>query len=105
MITLGKGKHKVWIKKYNIGDDRVYILGGGEKSHIGGAVICQPNKELNVIRLENHKDYIVLKLIAEKISKKYNTKVIVTGGIHIDKATKEDINIIINNCRRLSECI
>jgi gallate decarboxylase subunit D len=105
MITWGKGKHKVWIKNYNIGKDFVYFLGGGEKSHIGGVVICESNKDINVIRFENHYDYIVLKLIAEIICKKYNNKIIVIGGIHIDNASKEDIDKIIENCRRLAECI
>ena len=105
MITSGKGKYKVWIKNYNIGTDRVYLLGGGEKSHIGGVVICEPDKKINIIRLDNHFDYIVLKFIAEKEYKKYNTKVIVTGWIHIDNATKEDIDKIVDNCRRLAKCI
>jgi len=105
MITSGKGKHKIWLKNYKIGKDKVYFLGGGEKSHIGGIIISEPNKKLKVIKLENHYDYIVLKMIAEKIYKRYNTKFIVTGGIHIDNASKEDIDKIIDNCRRITECI
>ena len=105
MITSGEGKYKVWLEQKKINNDIIYILGGGEKSHIGGVVICEPYKENNVIKFENHYDFVVLKLLAEEISKKYNTKVIVTGGIHIDNATKEDIDIIIENCRRLSKCI
>ena len=105
MIISGEGKYKVWIKKCNIGDDRVFMLGGGEKSHIGGVVICEPDKKTNIIRLDNHYDYVVLKLIAEEASKKYNTKVVVTGGIHIDNATEEDIDKIVENCRRIAKCI
>ena len=105
MITSGKGKHKVWIKNFKIGNDRIFILGGGEKSHIGGVVICEPEKDIKVVKLESHYDYVVLKLIAEKIYKNYNTNVIVIGGIHIDNATKKDIEIIIDNCRRLAKCI
>ena len=105
MITSGKGKHKVWIKNIKAGNDRIFILGGGEKSHIGGVIIYETEKDIKIIKFENHYDYVVLKLIAEKIYKKYNTNIIVTGGIHIDNATKKDIEIIVENCRRLAECI
>jgi len=105
MITSGEGKYKVWINKYDVGDDVVYFLGGGEKSHIGGIVICEPGKKNNTIRFDNHYDYIVLEIIAEKLLKKYDKKIIVMGGIHIDNAEKYEINIIIENCRSLAECI
>jgi hypothetical protein len=55
--------------------------------------------------MDNHYDYIVLKIIAEKICRNNNNKIIVIGGIHIDNASKEDIDKIIENCRRLAECI
>ena len=32
MITSGKGKYKVFLKKKELGDDLIFILGGGEKS-------------------------------------------------------------------------
>jgi hypothetical protein len=88
-----------------VGKDRIYILGGGEKSHIGGVIISEPGKESNVIRFEGHYDYIVLKPIAEEASKKYNTKAVVLGGIHINNASKKEINIIVENCRSLIKCI
>ena len=39
MITSGEGRYKVWLKEERIGNDRLYILGGGEKPHIGGMVV------------------------------------------------------------------
>ncbi len=105
MITSGKGKYRIWLKQYSIGVDNIYFLGGGEESHIGGVVICEPGKKINIVRLENHYDYVVLKIIAEKLFEKYNKKIIVTGGIHIDNASKDEIKIIVENCRRLAECI
>ncbi len=36
MITSGNGKYEVWLKQIKLGNDRIYILGGGEKSHMGG---------------------------------------------------------------------
>ncbi len=105
MITSGNGKYEVWLKQMKIGDDRIYILGGGEKSHIGGVVICEPNKSPNVIRLEGHYDDVVLEPIAKAACKKYNTKVVAIGGVHIDNASREEIDKIVENCKGLVECI
>ena len=105
MISLGEGKYKVWLKQKNIGNDKIYIIGGGEKSHIGGIVICEPGKKSNVIRLENHYDHILLKPIAERACRKYNVKVVAIGGIHIDNASKDEIDIILENCRGFLKCI
>jgi len=105
MITSGEGKYKVYLKKEIIGDDRVYILGGGEKSHIGGVVICEPDKKTKIIRLKGHYDDIVLHPIAEAAFKKYKTKIVAVGGVHVDNASKEEIELIVNNCKELIKCI
>ncbi|HDN81481.1 MAG TPA: hypothetical protein ENG41_02015 [Methanomicrobia archaeon] len=104
MITSGEGKYKVWLKEKKIGDDRLYILGGGEKTHIGGIVICGP-KKTDVIRIEGHYDDIVLKPIAEKACEKYKTTIVVIGGVHIENAKKEEIDKIVKNCRSMISCI
>ncbi len=105
MITSGERKYKVYLKEERIGDGRVYILGGGERSHIGGIVVCEPGKKTQVIRLEGHYDYIVLQPIAEAACKKYNVKVVALGGIHIDNASKEEIEKLVENCKELEKCI
>ena len=105
MITSGNGKYKVWFEEKKIGDDILYVLGGGERTHIGGIVVCEPNKDSHVVRLEGHYDDIVLKPIAEEACKKYKTKVVAIGGVHIDNATKEEIDKIVENCRKLVKCI
>jgi len=103
MITSGKGKHKVFLEKKELDDDLVLILGGGEKSHIGGVVLCEPGKEPKVISLGNHHDYVVLEPLAKDASKKYNKTVVAVGGIHIDNAKKEEIEKIVDNCKKLSK--
>lgn len=102
MNSVGEGRTKVFLKKEKIGEDILLILGGGEQSHIGGVVICEPDTQPNVVSLGTHHDYVVLKPLAEKACKKYKKTVVATGGIHIDNATKEEINIIIKNCEKLS---
>lgn len=101
MITSGEGKYKVWLKQEKIGDNLLFVLGGGEKSHIGGVVICEPGKKTQAIRLEGHFDDIVLKPIAEAACKKYKTKVVAVGGIHVDNATKKEIDLLVENCLML----
>jgi hypothetical protein len=105
MITSGKGKYKVWLKRDKIGDDLVFFLGGGERSHIGGVVICEPGKPAKAIRLTGHYDDIVLQPIAELASSKYKTKVVVLGGVHVDHATKQEIELLVENCKKLVERI
>ena len=105
MITAGKGKYKVWLKREKIGNDLVFLLGGGERSHIGGVVICELGKPAQAIRLTGHYDDIVLKPIAEIACKKYKTKVVTIGGVHIDHATKQEIDLLIENSKKLVERI
>jgi hypothetical protein len=105
MITSGEGKFKVFLEEKKIDDDLIYILGGGERSHIGGVVICEPGKEPNIIRLKDHYDDIVLKPIAVAACKKYKTKVVALGGVHVDNASKKDIDMLVKNCKELVKCI
>ena len=105
MITSGKGKYKVWLKREKIGDDLVFFLGGGEHSHIGGVVICELGKQAQAIRLSGHFDDIVLKPIAEIACEKFKTKVVAIGGVHIDHATKQEIDILVENCKKLAKKI
>lgn len=105
MITVGEGRHKIWLKSFEIGKDIIYLLGGGEQAHIGGVVICEPGKPPHSIRLEDHYDYVVLEMIAETLCNKHDCTVVLLGGIHIDNATKNDIDLIIENCRRIQTCI
>jgi len=105
MITSGEGKYKVFLEEKKIDDDLIYILGGGERSHIGGVVICEPRKKPEVIRLEGHYDDIVLKPIAEAACKKYNKRVAAIGGVHVDNATEEEIDLLVKNCKELAKCI
>ena len=105
MITSGEGKYKVWLEEKKIGNDILFILGGGMQPHIGGIVICEPDKNPQVIRLEGHYDDVVLKPIAEAACKKYKTKVVAVGGVHVDNATKQEVEKLVGNCKELIKCI
>ena len=91
----------MWLQRQLIGADVVFFLGGGERSHIGGVVIAEPGKKVKAIRLTGHYDDIVLQPIAEAACKKYKTKVVAVGGVHVDNATKDEIDLLVENCKKL----
>jgi hypothetical protein len=99
MITSGEGKYKVFLEEKKIGKDLIFILGGGERSHIGGIAICEPDKSCNTIRLEGHYDDVVLKPIAA--CRKYKKKVVAVGGVHVDNASEDEIELLVKNCKNL----
>jgi predicted metal-dependent TIM-barrel fold hydrolase len=68
-------------------------------------VICEPGKSAQIIRLRGHYDDIVLQPIAELACKKYKTKVVAIGGVHVDHATKQEIDLLIENSKKLVERI
>jgi gallate decarboxylase subunit D len=105
MNTSGRGKYKVWLQRHDIGDDLVFFLGGGERSHIGGIVIAEPGKKVKTIHLSGHYDDIVLQPIAEAGCKKYKKKVVAVGGVHVDNATKKEIDLLVENCKKLAKKI
>ncbi len=105
MITSGEGRYKVWLIQERIGEDRLLILGGGEKPHIGGVVVVEPGGEAKTVRLGSHYDYVILKPIAEEACRKYSVTAVAVGGIHIENASKDEIEMIVDNCKELVKCI
>lgn len=105
MISAGDGKYRVWLKIERLDDGMVCILGGGERSHVGGVVVKEPGKAARVLSVEGHFDDQVLLPIADAASRKYNMVVTALGGVHIDKATKKEIELLVANCMELAKCI
>jgi len=95
----------VWLQRQDIGADIIFFLGGGERAHIGGVVIAEPGKKTHAVRLTGHYDDVVLKPIAETACKKYKTKVVAVGGVHVDHATKQEIELLVENCKKLVKMV
>ena len=105
MITSSEGKYRVWLKRFSLGSGLVFFLGGGEKPHAGSVVVAEPGKPLQVILLAGHRDDVVLRPIAQRACEKYKTTVVVVGGVHVNQANKEEIDILVKNCHDLLEGI
>ena len=101
----GEGKYRVWLKKEMLDRGIICVVGGGERSHVGSVVVKVPGEEPNVIRLEGHYDDVVLLPIAEEAAMKYGETAVAVGGVHVDDATEEEIELLVKNCRELLRCI
>jgi hypothetical protein len=87
-----------------VGNDLVLILKGGEKHHVGAVAMAIPYKQTasaSLISVYGHKDGEVAKPLAEKIAKKLKKTTVLIAGLHIENATKEDIQRLIDKSNQV----
>ncbi len=112
-ITLksGRGKYGIMAEVRFIGEDILVSVWGGTKPHIGSVAVAQDRPSLkdprrtsatsSVINFPGHKDDIVSRMFAERISAAMNSCCIATAGIHVDNASVEELTNILRNCKIL----
>ena len=89
------------------GDSFAQLVEGGEKPHIGSVVIACPDKSKKVNYTiwtdAGHKDNIVAEDAATELMKSLNfdKNVVVIAGLHIDNATREDLDRLVKNSNNL----
>ena len=98
-----------------IGQDLLVAIWGGEKPHIGAVAVAQPRPSLkdesvvsataSVFCYLGHKDDIIAKQAAEKLSATLNTNVTLTVGIHWDDLDEAGIRTILGNSQQLVNMI
>jgi hypothetical protein len=98
-----------------IGQDLLVAIWGGEKPHIGAVAVAQPRPSLkdesvvsataSVFCYLGHKDDIIAKQAAEKLSATLNTNVTVTVGIHWDDIDEAGIKTVLANSQQLVNMI
>ena len=104
------GKYTIILDAQTIGSDILVTIFGGDEYHIGGISVAYPTKShyrdattisLNSITLPGHKDYILSNEIAEKIAGALEKVVTVVVGIHMEHATKDDIEMAVKTSHHL----
>ena len=110
-IQEGYGKYKIILNTARSGKDLTVIVYGGEKPHIGAVAISIPRPSLkdpqktststSVITLVGHKEDDLAKNIAEEITRITKNITIAIVGLHIEKASLRDIEILILNTQKL----
>ncbi|ADU31189.1 hypothetical protein [Evansella cellulosilytica] len=82
-----------------VGEDDLILVTGGTKPHIGAIVLCTwDGIQAHVVShgLPHHKEEKLYIELAQLWCTTFKKNVVLTGGIHIDNATKEDIEMLVN---------
>lgn len=114
-VSIGEGRFKLEAIITNTQEGVNIYLGGGEKTHIGTVVLCQPRESLkqdgsrsvttSVLNILGHKDDDIAKPIAEILCRCLNEKIVVSAGVHIENATAAEIQALLELGNRLAENI
>jgi len=109
-IMEGKGKYKVKLVAVKSGKDLTATVAGGEEPHIGAVAIAisrpslkNPNKlsaTSSVFTLVGHKEDKLARRAAEKITKATKETTVTVVGLHINKATSQDIESLVQNTQK-----
>ena len=93
----------------SVGEDILILISGGDKPHIGSAVLAIPRKSLrdeteisctsSVLNVVGHKDEKICRYVAETFCRKYNAVTVCAGGFHCDNLTAEQIQEVIDACK------
>lgn len=95
-----------------VGADILILVRGGDKPHIGSAVLAVPRKSLrdenlsctsSVLNVAGHKDETICRYLAESFCRKYNAVTVCTGGFHCDNLTPAQIQEVIDACQIAAE--
>lgn len=94
---------KVILIARRAGEDLSVQVYGGE-AHVGCVILAQPRPSLDdplkpsatssLISLLGHKDDVVLRGLAETLSKETGRTIALTGGLHWDSLTKEELETV-----------
>jgi len=111
----GEGRLGVTLQATITDDGLVAQVFGGEKPHVGAVALSLPRPGLadprkvscntTVVPLLGHKDDEIAKPVAEEIVKAWGSPVVVVAGVHLDNASGEEVESLINNCMEVTRTL
>lgn len=95
-----------------LGEDILITVKGGDKPHIGTAVLAVPRLSLtgdktisttsSVLNVTGHKDEVICRMLAEKAAQKYEVTAVCVGGFHMDGISAGQIKEVISAVREFT---
>ena len=112
-IAVAKGRININGKAFLVGEDLCVIISGGDSPHIGCVTLSVPRPSLSnkskissttsILNLVGHKDDEAARYVSEILSSKLNKNVAVTCGIHVDDIKAEEIHIVMELIKDLTD--
>lgn len=108
IITRQLSFSELTIEIKSLGEDILISLSGGDKPHIGSAVLAVPRKSFSgdsisctssVLNVTGHKDEKICRYVAEIFCKRYNAVTVCAGGFHCDNLTAAQIQEVVDACK------
>jgi hypothetical protein len=106
------GRHRILLDARTIGTDILITIYGGDEHHIGGIAIAYPTKShyrdattvsVSTLTFPGHKDYLLANTAAERICKALSQPTVVAVGIHMNNASKIEIDQAVETVAKLVE--
>jgi gallate decarboxylase subunit D len=100
-LSKGRARSEVRLKADLLGNDLVVYL-YNEGAHVGAVAVGDPDPEhgsasVSLITRSGHKEDGIAQKAAYRISKSLNRTVCVIAGIHLDRATRAEIKLLVRN--------
>ena len=106
-------KLTAWICR--LGSDVVVAVGGGERPHVGCAVLAQPHRSsggpsswsasCSVLTIPPHKEEPIARAVASRIASTCGRVAVVTAGVHDDHLDRAGIEAYLRLGDRLADAV
>lgn len=114
-LSIERGRIKIDVKVFLVGEDLCVIISGGDSPHIGCVTLSVPRPSLSdldrnsattsILNLLGHKDDEAAKYVSHTLSSKLNKNVVATCGVHVDNITAEEIHIVISLLKEVTDIL
>lgn len=114
-IVAGTGKYRLTARVIAAGGDRIVIITGGDRPHVGAVAaahgIADPDRagcrdvSVSVITLPGHREDEIARAVARTLAKRFGVNVAVSAGMHWDGISPRGIKTVIRNSGLLCEAI
>ena len=115
-FTAGEGRYAVRLSITRFDEGIAAVLTGGEKAHVGAVALAAPadtespcgipaapaDSRSQTLVLPGHKDDLVARETAAALCEALGEPVSVSAGLHIDDASREEIDRLVANCRAVT---